>query len=288
MKQIVCMFAVLIAAGTSFAQTDTTAKQTDTVRVGNFVIIKKNNGTEKTYSSNNNDVNITYKVERRPAKKKNISTNWWIFDLGFANIRDNTNYAAAQAGPYFKTIRPADGPVNQNSYRLITGKTSNVNIWFFMQKLNISKHVLNLKYGLGYEMYNIRYDTRISYRKDPQPFVHNDSISFSKNKLFAGYLTVPMMINFNPTPDNRKGFSLSAGMSAGYLLESRNKQESGERGKQKVKGNFEMEPWRLAAIAELGIGPVRLYGSYSLNRLQKDVTRVEQYPYAVGIRFSYW
>lgn len=288
MKQIVCMFAVLLAASTSFAQTDSTAKTTDTVRVGNFVIIKKNNGNEKTYSSNKNDVNITYKVERRPTKKKNISTNWWIFDLGFANIRDNTNYASAQSGPYFKTLRPADGPVNQNSYRLITGKTSNVNIWFFMQKLNISKHVLNLKYGLGYEMYNIRYDTRISYRKDPQPFVHNDSISFSKNKLFAGYLTVPMMINFNPTPDNRKGFSLSAGMSAGYLLESRNKQVSGERGKQKVNGNFEMEPWRLAAIAELGIGPVRLYGSYSLNRLQKDITRVEQYPYAVGIRFSNW
>ncbi len=288
MKQIVCMFAVLIAAGTSFAQTDSTAKSTDTVKVGNFVIIKKDNGNTRTYSSNKNDVNITYKIERRPAKKKNLSTNWWIFDLGFANIRDNTNYTAAQAGPYFKTLRPADGPVNQNSYRIITGKTSNVNIWFFMQKLNISKHVLNLKYGLGYEMYNIRYDTRISYRKDPQPFVHNDSVSFSKNKLFVGYLTVPMMINFNPTPDNRKGFSLSAGLSAGYLLESRNKQESGERGKQKVKGNFEMEPWRLAAIAELGIGPVRLYGSYSLNRLQKDVTRVEQYPYAVGIRFSYW
>ena len=288
MKQIVCMFAVLLAAGTIFAQTDSTAKSTDTVRVGNFVIIKKNNGNEKTYSPNKSDVNITYKVERRPAKKKNISTNWWIFDLGFANIRDNTNYTAAQAGPYFKTLRPADGPVNQNSYRLNTGKTSNVNIWLFMQKLNISKHVLNLKYGLGYEMYNIRYDTRISYRKDPQPFVHNDSISFSKNKLFAGYLTVPMMINFNPTPDNRKGFSLSAGMSAGYLLESRNKQVSSERGKEKVNGNFEMEPWRLAAIAELGIGPVRLYGSYSLNRLQKDGTRVEQYPYAVGIRFSNW
>ncbi len=288
MKRIVCMFAVLLTASTSFAQTDSTAKSTDTVRVGNFVIIKKNNGNEKTYKSANNDVNITYKVERRPAKKKNLSTNWWIFDLGFANIRDNTNFASAQAGPYFKTLRAADGPVNQNSYRLNTGKTSNVNIWFFMQKLNISKHVLNLKYGLGYEMYNIRYDTRISYRKDPQPFVHNDSISFSKNKLFAGYLTVPMMINFNPTPDNKKGFSLSAGMSAGYLLESRNKQVSGERGKQKVKGNFEMEPWRLAAIAELGIGPVRLYGSYSLNRLQKDITRVEQYPYAVGIRFSYW
>lgn len=49
-----------------------------------------------------------------------------------------------------------------------------------------------------------------------------------------------------------------------------------------------MEPWRLAAIGELGIGPVRLYGSYSLNKLQKDVTRLEQFPYAIGLRFSSW
>ena len=48
------------------------------------------------------------------------------------------------------------------------------------------------------------------------------------------------------------------------------------------------QPWRFAAIAEIGLGPVRLYGSYSLNRLQKEITRVEQYPYAVGIRFSNW
>ena len=279
---------VLLSAITSFAQTDSTIKVTDTVKVGNFIIIKKNKNGESSSHENTNDVNINVKVERRPAKKQNISTNWWIFDVGFANLRDNTNYTSAQAGNYFKTFRPADGPVNQNSYRLNTGKTSNINIWIFMQKLNISKHVLNLKYGLGYEMYNIRYDTRLSYQKNPQPFVYNDSISFSKDKLFVGYLTIPMMININVTPDKKNGFSFSAGMSAGYLIDSRNKQISAERGKQKIYGNFEFEPWRIAAITEIGIGPVRLYGSYSLNRLQKEVTRVEQYPYAVGIRFSNW
>ena len=77
-------------------------------------------------------------------------------------------------------------------------------------------------------------------------------------------------------------------MSAGYLIASRNKQISAERGKQKVNGDFSFEPWRLATIGEIGLGPIRLYGSYSLNKLQKDITRVEQYPYTVGIRFSRW
>lgn len=56
----------------------------------------------------------------------------------------------------------------------------------------------------------------------------------------------------------------------------------------KYGGDFNFEPFRLAAIGEVGLGPVRLYGTYSLNKLQKDITKVEQFPYAVGIRFSNW
>lgn len=289
MKRLVCLLALAWIGNSAFAQKDSTTTNTDTVKVGNFIIIKKNKGntpSEDYERSRNNSYEL--RVERRPRRRSNISTNWWIMDLGFANWRDQTDYTSAQAGNYFKVLRPADGPVNQNSFKLINGKSSNVNIWFFMQKLNVVKHVVNLKYGLGLEMYNYRFDTRISFRKDPQPFVFNDSIAFTKNKLYVEYLTIPLMININTTPDSRRGLSFSAGISAGYLLNSRNKQVSGERGKQKIKGDFNFEPWRIATVAEVGLGPVRLYGSYSLNRLQKDVTRVEQYPYTVGIRFSNW
>ena len=41
MKQIVCAAACVLVAGFSYAQTDSTAKNTDTVKVGNFIIIKK-------------------------------------------------------------------------------------------------------------------------------------------------------------------------------------------------------------------------------------------------------
>ncbi len=217
-----------------------------------------------------------------------MRTNLFIFALRFANFSDQTNYTAAQSGSYFRVLRPADGPVNANSFKLNNVKSSNVNIWLFIQKLNVVKHVVNLKYGLGLEMYNFRYDSRLSYRRDPVPYVYNDSVSFSKNKLYVGYLTVPLMININPTPSKRRSFTMSAGMSAGYMLSNRNKQISAERGKQKNSGDFDLNPWRLAAVAELGLGPIRLYGSYSINRLHKEYTGLEQYPYAVGIRFSNW
>jgi hypothetical protein len=269
------------------AQKDSSAKQLDTLQIGGFTIVRDGEPAKHSASSSHTNYNVIW--TNRPAKKnKTISTNWLIFDLGFANYRDLTNYSYAQAGSYLRIMRPGDPAVNEGTTTLNSGKSSNVNIWLFMQRASLSKNVLNLKYGLGLEMYNFRYDSRISFRNAPAPMAFNDSISFTKNKLYAGYVTVPLMININTQPNSRRGLIMSVGMSAGYLLASRNKQVSGDRGKQKYRGDLALEPWRLAAIGEIGLGPVRLYGSYSINQLQKTYTRMEQYPYTIGIRFSSW
>ena len=287
MKKNWLSVVLLLSAISLHAQKDSTAKQLDTLQIGGFTIVRDGEPAKHSASSSTTNYNVIW--TNRPAKKnKTISTNWLIFDLGFANYRDLTNYSYAQAGSYLKIMRPGDPAVNEGTTTLNTGKSSNVNIWLFMQRVSLSKNVLNLKYGLGLEMYNFRYDSRISFRNAPAPMAFNDSISFTKNKLYAGYVTVPLMININTKPNSHRGLIMSVGMSAGYLLASRNKQVSGDRGKQKYKGDLALEPWRLAAIGEIGLGPVRLYGSYSLNQLQKTYTRMEQYPYTIGIRFSSW
>lgn len=287
MKQLLIFSVAVVVALSGIAQSDSTAKHTsDTVKVGNFIIIKDKTSSTKTSGKDNstNAINIIINKTNTP-KKTNIHTNWWIFDIGFANYNDKTNYGNLISNSYTPLINNGT-PINQNSFNLNTGKSSNVNIWVFMQKLNLIKHVVNLKYGAGLEMYNFRYEKNISYRNNPEPFVFTDSIHFSKNKLYTSYLTVPFMLNFNATPNKKKGFNVSAGVSAGYLLSSYNKQISSERGKQKYRGNLNLNPWRLAGIAELGLGPIRLYGSYSFNSLHDNKTRIEQYPYTVGIRFS--
>lgn len=264
----------LVAAGNAFAQEDSTKEKSDTIVVGNFKIIKKDK------RGGDDGGSTSFEISKR--KRKNLSTNWSILDIGFANLRDETIYGSAEANAY---LQGGGQHFTKADMKLRTNKTSNVNFWLFMQKLNVAKHVVNLKYGLGLEMYNFRYSTNISYRENPVR-VFRDSVQFSKNKLYAGYVTVPFMVNINATPDRKRGFSLSAGVSAGYLVGSRNKQVSTERGKQKIKGDFELEKWRLAYIAELGLGPVRLYGSYSINPLHER--GLKQYPYAIGLRLSNW
>ncbi|MBX2930908.1 MAG: hypothetical protein KF781_03045 [Chitinophagaceae bacterium] len=288
MKKLLFTTIITFVTSQAISQTDSTKQTTDTIKAGNFVIIKKHGTKGQDGKEGKGGFNFSWRLGQKK-EKSNISTNWFILDIGFANYRDKTDYTFAQAGNYLRTINASVGDVAKESLKLRTGKSSNVNLWIFMQKINLSKHFINLKYGLGLEMYNFRFDRNISYRKNPDPFIFNDTVNFSKNKLYAGYITIPLMLNFDFAPNNRKQlFTISAGVSAGYLINSRNKQISDIRGKIKYKGDFDLQPFRLAAVGEVGLGPIRLYGSYSLNALHDKGTRLEQYPYVIGVRFSNW
>ncbi len=72
----------------------------------------------------------------------------------------------------------------------------------------------------------------------------------------------------------------------GYLYNSRNKQISGERGKQKNRGDYDLEKWKFSYIGELGLGPVRLYGSYTPKSIFEN--ELNMMPYNFGIRLSNW
>lgn len=290
MKQLITLLAAAVICSAATAQTDSIkTKKSDTIRIGGMVIVK--NGKK------DKDVNIT--MGRKNYEKKrnaNVSTNWWIVDLGFANYDDKTNYGATGA---YLVNRPGYPALNANDFKLRTGKSVNVNVWIFMQRLNMIKHHVNLKYGLGLELNNYRYRTisPLSYKEGGQvpytntqtnaPFIFRDSVEFTKNKLAADYLTVPLMLNFTTNPNSKKkGLSISAGVSAGYLYSQRNKQKSSARGKDINKGDYDLERFKLSYVGEVGVGPVRFYGSYSPKSLYK--TSLDMRPYNFGIRFSNW
>jgi len=291
MTKLFTLMALVFLCTVANAQTDSTtvSKQADTIRIGNIIIIK--NGKNDDDKTTGTHINIG---KKRTKKLTNVSTNWMIFDIGLSNYQDETNYGST--GSYLYN-RPNAIPLGVNDFKLNTGKSLNVNIWFFIQRLNLVKHHINLKYGVGLELNNYRYKTasKISYL-ETNPYITNqitsaiiirDSIGFSKNKLAADYLTVPLMLNFLTNPGNHnKGLSLSVGVSAGYLYSQRNKQISSERGKEKNKGDYDLERFKLSYVAEVGFGPVRFYGSYSPASFYK--TGLNTKPYTIGFRFSNW
>ena len=295
-KLILPMLALAISIVSHAQQKNVLKISEDTIKIGSIVIINKetseNNKDWKTSikiaDSNSlglvgdfKKTSIKINTEKKPLK--NVSTSFFNFDFGFANYIDRTEPLYYVVMPQQGSIMPA--PLTSNSLKLNNIKSSNVNVWIVQQKVNLSKNKLNLKYGIGFEMFNFRFENPISFRNEA-PIISIDNIAFSKDKLFVKYLTVPFQLNFSSNPGSKKGFYASIGMSAGYLIKARNKQISSERGKQKINGNFNLNDWRVATIGELGIGSVRLYSSFGLTNLfDKNQTSFDMAPFALGIRF---
>jgi hypothetical protein len=284
MKRMFTLCVVLSLALTGIAQVpaDTTAKpsmppQEDTIRIGGMIIIRKKGNNDEVKKDGE------YKIRNRKTNDKpsNISTNWIILDLGFANYSDKSNYTSAATSGFV-----ASG-INEDDLKLKSGKSKSVNFWFFMQKLNVSKHVVNLKYGLGLELNNYHFDnTKIVFSKKPT-LISEGTEDLKKVKLAADYLTVPVMLNFNFTPkkEKAKGFGFSAGVSAGYLYSSRYKTKDGGD-IDKIKSQFDLEPFKFSYVGEIALGPVKLYGSYAPKNMWSK--GLDMRPFNFGFRLSNW
>lgn len=277
MKRIFTLCIALCAVTAGFSQTDTTttkAPEGDTIRIGGMVIIRKP-------GSKNREIvrDREYKYRNRKSDKpSNVSTNWWIIDLGFSNYNDESNYVTATNEGFVSGL-------DKDDLKLKAGKSRNVNLWFFMQKLNIAKHVFNLKYGLGLELNNYHFDNgTVQFSKNPT-HITLGADELKKVKLAADYLTVPIMLNFDFTPRRKRGFGFSAGVSAGYLYSSRFKTKDGGD-VSKIKDDFNLERFKLSYIGEISLGPVRLYGSYAMNNMWDKSLNMT--PYNFGFRLSNW
>jgi len=280
MKRFLLMCIITCTTLTSMAQTDSTAtSKNDTIRIGGMVIIRKP-------GERNRDGEMHMRNRKNNDKPSKVSTNWGIVDLGFSNFTDNTTYGPGTAADAYAPLS------NASWFNLRNGKSRNVNVWFFMQRLSVIKRVVNLKYGFGVELNNYFYKSNIRYNANPAPVANPPIVildntpgrNYSKNKLAANYLTVPMMVNFNFTPHRDDPFGFSVGASAGWLYGSHNKTKTSDEGKEKARDDFDLRQFKVSYIAELNLGEIKFYGSLATKSMYER--GLDMTPYTVGIRIS--
>jgi len=258
----------------------------DTVKLGNLKIIKINGEEKKDWITifRNLDygaVKLDYSRIKQSVPKE-IETQWLGFDLGVAGYSDYTKYAITPA-----LSSPAVGLPLTNRRMQPKNSSTNVNIWVVQQKVNIYQHKWYFKYGVGFEMFNYYYSNGIDFRNNEKAYISLSNNTYSKNKLFVNYLTVPLQLSRSFKVKNVQTISLSGGVSLGYMLTTRNKQISDALGKKKYYGDFNLNDYRMAGIFQLGIGDVKFYGSMALtNMLDKSTTNIGLFPYTFGIRLA--
>lgn len=162
------------------------------------------------------------------------------------------------------------------------------NLHLFEAKLPFFKGHGGLVTGLGFSWHNYQFKGGTNlFTTNDSTWAANDTLfSYDKNKLKMGYIKVPLLLEFNTSLDNDKSFHIAGGVEAGFRIASKTKQKfeyEGETYKTKVKGHYNLNPWKFSAVARIGYGPVTLFANYSLTTLFEKDKGPEIYPFEVGV-----
>jgi hypothetical protein len=283
MKHIPGIIALLCLAGTAHAQI-VTSLPIDTARQrvkGKHTLSVGSGG-------------ICYENGKPDSMLRPFEVQFGMLDLGINSLIDNTDYSNPPFNPTFAAsndfLRVDAAHHNADLFSLRQSKSVNVNIYPVMLKMRLrstARQRFSLATGLGLQFYNFRFTKPITYHADPTPYVALDTVAFSKNKLALDYLMIPLMLNGKTklgTTGHSSWLTYGVGVSAGYLLSSRTKQISDERGKEKNHDPFNLRKTNFCINGELGLdGYIRLYASYQLTSLHKD--NLDQHPFSIGVRF---
>ena len=260
--------------------------QNDTIKIGQILISKPESKSNLSWEQiiKNKDLNgLKVNFKKSNNNFKQLETSWFAFDIALVNYLDETKYAENKS-----LSNPAIGqPLSKFKMQLNNSKSTNINIWVVQQKYRLKNPAFYLKYGLGLEMFNFRYEYGINFRKNESMFIYLNDESYQKNKLFTSYLSAPVQLGYDFKLKNDKILGISGGLVTGYLFKSYNKQINRELGKEKYKSNFSLRDMRLAGVFEIRIDKLKFFGTASLqNILDKMNTNQSLYPYSFGLRFS--
>ena len=226
--------------------------QNDTIKIGQLLISKPESKSNLSWEQiiKNKDLNgLKVNFKKSNNNFKQLETSWFAFDIALVNYLDETKYAENKS-----LSNPAIGePLSKFKMQLNNGKSTNINIWVVQQKYRLKNPALYLKYGLGLEMFNFRYEHGINFRKNEPMFIYLNDESYEKNKLFTSYLSAPVQFGYDFKLKNYKILGISGGLVTGYLFKSYNKQINRELGKEKYKSNFSLRDMRLAGVFEIRI-----------------------------------
>lgn len=167
-------------------------------------------------------------------------------------------------------------------------KSLNVNLNIMEKRFEIGTKHIGITTGLGFEFsrYEFKNNTMLLSNAD-STWGRIDSIPvYDKNFLKTTYLQVPLLLDFTTASMESKSVSLAAGVVGGYRIGTKMKVKyhaDGSKNKDRVKDDFNVNPFKLAATARLSLGNTTLFATYSLTSLFEKGKGPEAYPVSVGL-----
>jgi hypothetical protein len=202
------------------------------------------------------DKDIRIKKKKKHEYDVDDYSRWSGFNLGFNQLRDINDYSSlAGANEIFDN-------------KIWSSRTWNLNLFDYSLSL-VKRHIL-LTTGIGFEFRNL------SFKKDFDLLPSGDNIEpvltnidYTKNKLRANYVQVPLLLEINTSSKPKKGLYLGAGVIGGYKMYSVMMQEYELNGREEEKvihdqNGFNLNDIQLQATLRMGIGRLTFFGNFDL------------------------
>jgi hypothetical protein len=274
MKKIVIAVLSLMVNLAAFAQSDSTKVAADTtnMKIGDTRIILIDENPD------NDSTSVEFK-DNGPSDKSEL-IHFAGIDLG-VNILLN-----ASGGTELDT--------NSNWLELDYARSLSWRFNLIEEKIKIYKNYIGIMVGAGitYNSYGLRKNVQVMVSDSTGVTgleIDSKERDFTKNKLRASYINVPVMLEINTSEYLEKSFHIAAGVTGGWNMGSltRQKWEDGDdKYATKVKGDYNFTPFTLDASVRVGYKNFTVFANYGLTPLFEKDKGPEVYPVSVGIQLT--
>lgn len=167
-----------------------------------------------------------------------------------------------------------------------------VNFNLLEKRFPIFKEYIGLTTGLGiqWNRYMLKNNVDVFSNQDSTFGVANGFIDYRKNVLRATYLQAPLLLEFNTNKNPEKAWHLSVGVVGGIRIGSSLKtkwEEDDKTRKERVKSNFNFNPFQAYATAIIGYHNANLYVNYGLTEIFEKGKGPAFSPVNAGLLFTF-
>lgn len=273
MKKVYMIATVMLFSAAVFAQEDLEPIETDTLEVGNDTT-RFNLGNKELIVIRKDEDDSEFEFGK---SEKRSEAHWAGVDFGFTMLMNDQFQNKFDNHPYWKND---------------AARSQVWNINFLEHKFNIAKQYFGVTTGLGFSFTSVAFndDYVLISNADTLTAAIDTLNSYSKNKLKATYLTVPLLLEFNTHMKSSKSFYLAAGVVGGVRIASKYKRKGEFDGKefvQKEKGKYGLNSFKVDGLVRLGYADWGAFASYSLLPLFDDGKTVDMYPLTFGLSFNF-
>lgn len=269
MKRFIVALAVLGLCIPSFALDNTNI----TFNPKTTVSAQPSSASTNTHFEGSMDSLITEEIVPEKEKKGNSNiAHWGGFEMGVSGLLNKNGGLELENG----------------LYDLDYSSSISYNLNLFETKINLFSGHAGIITGLGFNWNNYAFkgNTTLSANNDGTVAVDQPGLTFSKNKLRATYVKIPVLLEFNTSLQSSKSFHIAGGVEGGFKLRSKTIQEyelEGEKYDVDAKGHYNVNPWKLNAVGRIGYKNFTLFANYGLTTLFEKDKGPEMYPFEVGI-----